>query len=119
MVIEPRDGYLFVSVADQRPELQNVIHWGDEISKAVASTGLRRALILRRDPLLKEPSEQQVASYFLRNNLPPDTRIAVVFDDHAAKEDETSTARALRKTGLDVRVFHEEGEARDWLLANE
>lgn len=116
LVIEPREGHLYASVTARSMDLQNAIAYGDEIGRAVSSSGLKNILLIRGHPDLEDLREARVAALFFRNALCSGVRLAIVFDHGASHLERLQMARVATDAGINARVYRDEGPALRWLL---
>src|SRR5438045_1612908 len=86
LLIEPREGYLRVSISADAIDLRAVLRYGDEIGKAVTSTGLTNLLLIPAHPVLAS-GEARIGALFLHNVLRIPTRLAIVRDGGASESE--------------------------------
>lgn len=118
LLIEPREGYLRVSVSAEAIDLHAILAYGDEIGKAVASTGLTNVLLIPNYPFLPR-GEARTSALFLRNALRIPARLAIVHGKEAADGERREFAHIFQQAGLDANVFTDEAAAREWLIGSD
>jgi hypothetical protein len=116
LVVEPRDGYLYVVYGADTVTLQMIVDAINAVVEAIRANAYTRVLLARNGPLLESDAARALVAALIKNLVSEDVRFAIV-DVYGNDPEQTQRAlEASRATGWNVHGFESEADAIKWLM---
>lgn len=115
LVIEERDGYLYVEYAGNPLTLQMILDTVNAVGERIRQGGYTRVLLVRDAPLLESDQNRALVAGLIRNLLGTEVKFAIVDKFGNDPQEAAQAVRSARAAGWDLTGFDTVEEAAAWL----